>query len=424
MERGAKRGSARRRGALAALAVALLVGMGAAGRPVAAQEGPVQRLDLAAMVLDDGDLGNLARLYVEQYLTPGQLAKASGGAVSREELADAGLRWFYESRYVVRTDDETAVRLVVRSYAEEFRDAAGAEAGFALLEDEARFGLSGLVDAPAPEVGAAPREVTTGEVAAVLPAGTDPRALYDLTFRVENVVAGVAIEALDLDDLDPGQIESFARRLQERVEAVLDGQPIPGIDSSLRAALLPLSARLSTQEGYQTAADARYTTAEPDTDVFDEYESGYAMSIAVNLETAGAPSPAPYVTLALSRFEDSDGPLAVLEAATGLQSNLDDLEARPDLAVAGVDETAAFSFTSPATEAAARDSFRLLLAVGDLLVAVDVQGAASVDTARAAAVSLADQQIACLNAGGQCPAVQLPPELGANLDPGGDGTGG
>src|SRR5688572_1050411 len=151
---------------LAMLAIVLVLLAGAGARGTGAANEPVNRLDLAAMTLDGNDLPEGALLFVEQYLTPGQFAKATGGAVPREELADAGLRWYYESRYVVPTEDEGAVRLVYRFYAQEFTDADAVEAGFAVLEDEERFGLTGLTDEGAPEVGEEPREVTTGSVPA------------------------------------------------------------------------------------------------------------------------------------------------------------------------------------------------------------------------------------------------------------------
>jgi hypothetical protein len=396
---------------LTAVAMILVLVAGAGGRGADAQGEPAVRLDLAAMALDGNDLPGDALLYVEQYLTPGQLAGLTGGAVPREELADAGLRWFYESRYVVPTEDEADIRLVYRSYVEEFREAAGAEAGFALLEDEARYGLADLADEAAPEIGEEPREVTTGSVPAVLPEGTNPRALYDLTFRVENVLAGVSVEAVDPADIDPALIEGLAGRLQERVEAVLAGEAIPGIDPALREGLLPLEARLSIQEGYQTADEGLLTTTDPGTGIFDGYQSGYAVTTALNLETDGAETPAPYVTLALSRFDSTDGPLDLLDSAAELQTDLPDIEEVPDIAVEGADGTAAFRFSSPASTTTDRDSFRILFAIGDQLAAVDVQAATSVDAAQAAAQALASQQIACLQAGGQCPTVELPAEL-------------
>jgi hypothetical protein len=371
----------------------------------------VTRLDLAAMTLDGNDLPDDALLYVEQYLTPGQLASASGGAFEREELSDAGLRWFYESRYVVPTEDQLDVRLVYRSYVEEYHDADGAEAGFAILEDESRAGGEGLTDEEAPEVGDEPREVTTGSVPAVLPAGDEPRNIYDLTFRVENVVAGVSVEAVDSADIDPDEVEDLAGRLVERIDAVLAGEDLPGIDPTLPDVLLPIDARLSVQEGYQTAEEAPYATADPGSDAFETYESGYAATYALNLETDSA-APEPYVSLALSTYEDDGGPRDVLDSAGDLQSNLLDLEPVEGISVDGADDALGFRFSSPATETTEQDSFRVLAAVGDQMLAVDVQGVESADAAQAAALDLAAQQIACLQSDGVCETVELPSELG------------
>lgn len=391
--------------------LALIAGTGL--RATEAANEPANRLDLAAMTLDGDDLPDGALLYIEQYLTPAQLASASGQAVPREELANAGLRWYYESRYVVPTEEEDDVRLVYRSYVVEFQGPAGVEAGFDLLEDEERFGLESAADEAAPEVGEEPREVTTGLVPPSLPESSEQRALYDLTFRVENVLAGVAVEALNEEDVDPAEVEDLARRLQERIEAVLAGEEIPGIDPALREALLPLEPRLRVQEGYQTAAEAPYTTTDRTTEAFAGYQSGYALTVAVNLETEGADAPTPYVTLALSSYESEAGPTDVLNQAGDLQSNLPKIEAVPDVTVEGADGAAAFRFSSPVSQNPDLDSYRLLLAVGDYLLAIDVQGAESDEAAESAALSLAEQQLACLEAGGQCPSAEWPTELGA-----------
>src|SRR5688500_2336987 len=101
---------------LAAVATIVAMVAGTGIRTTATANSPANRLDLAAMALDGGDLPEGALLYREQYRTPGQFAEASGGAAPREDLANAGMRWFYESRYVVPTDDEEDVRLVYRSY--------------------------------------------------------------------------------------------------------------------------------------------------------------------------------------------------------------------------------------------------------------------------------------------------------------------
>ena len=403
--------------------LALVAGTG--GRVTEAQNELVRRLDLAAMTLDGNDLPDGALLYVEQYLTPGQFVQATGGLVERQELADAGLRWYYESRYVVPTEDQGAVRLVYRSYVQEFRTAESVEAGFAILEDEERFGVTGLIDAGAPEVGQEPREVTTGSVPPSLPSGGGNRSLYDLTFRVENVLAGISVEAADPNDVDPAEVEELGRRLAERIEAVLAGDEIEGIDPTLRQALLPFDARLSVQEGYQTAQEAPYTTTDPASDVFEGYLSGYAASYALNLENNDVSSPAPYVTLAISSFEDEDGPTAVLAAARDLQGNLIKLEQVDDVEIEGADEAVGFRFSSPATAGLIRDSFRVLFAVGDRLVAIDVQGMDSAEAAQAAALALAAQQLACLDAGGQCASVDVPGELAIPAEPSSDdGTGG
>jgi hypothetical protein len=204
----------------------------------------------------------------------------------------------------------------------------------------------------------------------------------------------------------------LARRLQERIEAVLAGEEIPGIDPAVREALLPLEPRWSIQEGYQTAEEAPYATANRQTEAFAGYQSGYAVTVAVNLETDGAPSPAPYVTLALSSYDSEDGPVNVLNASGDLQANLLKLEEVPDVDVEGADATKAYVFSSPASEGLVPDSFRLLIAVDDDLLAIDVQDVESVEAAQAAALVLAEQQLACLEAGGQCQTAEWPAELG------------
>jgi hypothetical protein len=123
-------------------------------------------------------------------------------------------------------DDGASVRTdTVYAYLSEHADADGAQAGFALREDEVRSSDIEDID-DAPEIG------DESELTRVAGRQTDGDGLYfvylDFTFRVDRVYAGVQLIAYAPDENDvkeprASDVEALATRMLERVEAGLAG---------------------------------------------------------------------------------------------------------------------------------------------------------------------------------------------------------
>src|SRR4051812_6995732 len=74
------------------------------------------RVDLAAIALDDADVGTDFTLSFETYISAAQIPTLLfGGAISDSVVEATGIRWFYESQYQ-STDGDTTIR----AYAEEY----------------------------------------------------------------------------------------------------------------------------------------------------------------------------------------------------------------------------------------------------------------------------------------------------------------
>ena len=358
------------------------------------------RLDLAAMSLPSEALPEGYQLSYEVYVAGDELtARLAGGDESDREIERMDLRWYYLSQYEA-TDGQSRIRV----YLEEFGSAGGARQGFAILEDEERYGGEGasFVDKPGFDIGEEPGEVTVSTVEA---GETSPSAAtVDATFRVDRLLGGVALDTIGTTAPDEALLEELATQLESRIRAVVDGDDLPGIDPALPGQVLPFDAAVDVREGYVTAVDS--LGAEPPQAAIEGYESGYLRTVGLGDESASE-LPLPFVTIAVSSYTSEGGPLAVLGEAETLSPQFMDLAPERLDRIEGATAAVAFSFANPASEGGP-DSFRVLVVVDTNLVTVDVQGAASVDAARETALSLVDQQIACLAADGACEPASLP----------------
>ncbi len=432
--------------------------------PVAAQEATPatagDRLDLAAMVLGADDLpAGYDASYEEHYFTleEGIDRDITGGAPSGQELAEAGLRAFYRS--ISFGDDGTILRL----YVEEYTSAEAAAVGFDLTEDETRPVPEGVtiltaVDLPGPGVGEEPAETS---VLAGEEAGFGRFSSVDATFRVDRLLAGVAIEAFVPFDEDPAAADGtpatdakeampaadagdgtptardeawaeltadVAATFHERIETVLAGTEPAGIDFALPGLVLPINETWPhpglIPEGYRDATEM--LVGEPGVgggslDQFTgEFESGYARTVAAGSEAGNPEVIPPFVTIGVSAFATADDARAVLAAAREAPAGLpvpgpvgrgEDRELADEPALDEVD--AELAHTSAFNEEGRVDSAGVAFVVGELLVTVDVQGAADAEAAMDAAVALAQQQADCLADGGPCDEVEALPELEA-----------
>jgi hypothetical protein len=346
-------------------------------------------IDLAAMALDSGEMPADFRLAAENYVSGQAYAESvSANAQAANRLLDTGLIVYYESRYENAAGDQ-----VIRSYIEQYDSPDGATAGFKILEDESSFESNSatFADEPLEGIGEAPGEITTYNVKAQNGnAATDG---VDVTFREGNFIVGVSIDSMNGSAPADSDAITLARALQDRVQNVLAGKEIQGIDSDLPGRMVQFDYP-PLLEGYVTAADVVGPLATDE--VFKNFKSGYSRTTAFG---ASAQQPFPVAAVSILEFSTEDGPLAVLSAGTKYQTpyqKLAEVELDP---IEGADAVAGFHFSSPAGDGKSVDSFRLLSVVGDDLVSIEVQAAASEEVAKRLAIEFTKAQLACLSAG-------------------------
>ena len=388
---------------------------GAAGAawPAVPPLGPAERLDLAAMVLDLGDLPEeLGYFEYQDFLTraDGIAAGYEGTPIAPEEVTATGLRWFYESAY--RSPNG---QTWVRSYVLEFGAPHQAEAGFAFFEDEARWAAafgpeSDLRDLPEdPGLGEEPREITVGVVRP--PVCCDWQAA-DVTFRLGRLLAGVSVEAnAGSDAPDRALALALARRLEERARLVLDGRSPAGTDPAIRDLVLPIAGLWPEQgtvpEGYLTVAEG-LGELKPLVGFREDYRGGYARTATPAEDVGGGPPRAQQLVVTVAVVALANPLLAqtVLKLSEFLPRPAPlPLYAWAPTEAPEVPGTAAAAALAAPSRA---DAYQVGVVVDDLLARVWVEGT---EDARAIALDLAAQQAACLEAGGPCEDVVAPPEL-------------
>ena len=349
-------------------------------------------LDLAAMVLEGGDLPEEYDLSDEAYADAEQFSwNYTGGAIPVEALEETGFIRFYQSQYFT-TDGER----LIRSYASEYESEEGAADGFALLEDESGFQASlapgdELEDWPGPAVGEEPKETTVMNIAGFADS-------IDSTFRVGRVVVGVAVETSGTTEPDAALAEELAPVLFERVESVLAGEAPAGVDLDLPTALLPLDdVGVTTQAGYLRADEVL--------DAAGEEGAGYLKTVGVGFPSDPT-TPVVFVTAGLLE-PDVDDPAAVLAEveASQLFSILPYPDDSPRLTIAapeieGAEEVVATR--GSLLPGGFSDSARLVFAVEDRIGVIEVAGAATAAEAEATARDLAARQADCLATGDAC----------------------
>ena len=199
------------------------------GSSLQAATEPAVRAELAAATLAASDLPTGFSFVGETFLTAEQVA---GETLDPNALTDAGFATQYVSVY-----ENPQAKLRVRSYVSSWTDAAAAEAGFAILEDEAMTTPGAELSDGGADVGEEPRETTSGTYPA--PDGSTIRTV-DVTFRRDNLLAGVALEKLDGSEVDAKTAGDLAKRMDARVQAVQKGDSPANTDLALPAKVLSL----------------------------------------------------------------------------------------------------------------------------------------------------------------------------------------
>ncbi|HEY8446996.1 MAG TPA: hypothetical protein VIL01_07785 [Thermomicrobiales bacterium] len=362
------------------------------------------RLDLAAMALASDDLPPEVSLIYEFYMTGEEVAVGLAGALGdSDSILASDLLWFYQSQY--ESPDGT---IRIRTYVEEYTSPEAAVAGFGILEDETRLTTSdaAFIDRPAPDdLGEAPREITAG----IYPdsEGSGQLQVIDVTFRVGNLVGGVSIETPEGVRPDEGVLLDLARRLEERMRAVLDGQSLPGIDPVLPTLMVPASQdAIQIQEGYVSVGEVFGPEAEQA--IGFDHQSGYMRSDSYGFD-ASTGAPVPIVSVALSKFGSEIAPLSLLTNAD-LVTPFENVSRVRMERIPGTSASLGMSYSNPfiATGTTSVDSFRIMMIVEETIVTIDVQGAASAEAARNTAREVASAYASCLSAGGPCELEPLP----------------
>lgn len=364
-------------------------------QPVAAQNATPQSSDghinLAAMALPTKDLPDGFALSIENYQS-GQAYAENIFSDQRDvtRLLNTGLSVIYDSQYTNETGDEA-----IRSYIEQYDSVNGATSGFRILEDESSLQSTSSTysDQPLEGVGDNPGEITTYR----LKAQNDNPATdgVDVTFRVDTYIVGVTIESTN--GAPPAQADAItrARALQTRVQAVLNGDEIQGIDRSLPLKLLEFA---PVNEGYVSDADTYGPAATAE--LFKAYQSGYTRA---GLLGQGA-SALPLLTDTVSTWAAEDGVLALISGGDQYQPAYPETESVDIDPIAGATAVAAFHFVSPLGNRKAIDSYRILATDGDDLITIEVQSAENEAIAKGLAIKYAKAQLACLDTG-TCPQI-------------------
>ncbi len=346
------------------------------------------------MTLDAADLPDGARLTSERYIPRGELA----ANFSNDDLDEVGLIAFYESTYSLPNS-----QLTFRSYAEEYEDAAGAEAGFSLLEDETGYPDGASEDRPVAGIDGDDEEVTTLD----LDAGGGFRIQsIDATVRLGRTIAGVAIENDGGEEApDADLVDALILKAVERMEAVGSGDEIAGRDLALPAALLtPTDDEPLTIEGYLAPSEVVPDTLE---DIRDAVVGAYGRTAGLRFANADDAPPVLFVNLTLVTFDDAVAAEQVLYALDDLPlpsvlpPPLDSF--RQQATTPAISEVDAFSETWRSfLPGGPIDSVRLGFVLDDRLAIVEVAGGATLNAAHDAAVLIAEAQRDCLLAGDIC----------------------
>jgi hypothetical protein len=364
-----------------------------------AQESPdaALRAQMAAITLERASLPGDYRFQGETFLDPSQVA---GATLDAGELDGAGLLASYASVY---RDPNSGH--VITSYVSAWEDADAASAGFEILEDESRTNPDGSLTDGEATVGETPRETTTG----TYPDPADPGVtvgIVDTTFRIDRFLVGLSLTVSDGSEPDAELVESLAGTLESRATAAVGNENPEGTDLSLVPQVVPLAGfGQLLQAGFLDSGDVEEMYGLRGS-ALGQLEASWAEVVGLGEESATAP----YIGVGLTTFASAEDAQAVLDQAGDLAPGIEGATAIEGVEIEGADAVTAISFPSPATGAAEADSVRVLAVVDATLIAVDVQGAPSVELAQETAVALATAQTGCVGAD-FCEAPSLPEGL-------------
>lgn len=350
------------------------------------------RAELAASTLSEENLPTGYMFAGETFLNADTLA-ASG--LDAATLTDAGFTTQYVSVY---TNPESG--LSIRSYVSFWNDAGAAEAGFALVEDESLVAPDATLQDSEASVGEEPREITTGSYP-----GQDGNTVgtIDITFRRDNLIAGVALETMDGSEPDANVAGQLATQLDERVQAVQSGESPEHTNPGLPGQVLSFASEGTVaQAGFLGPVEIE-TIYGVQGSVLDSVDASWVESTFLGDSIAGSPS----VTIGITTFGTPEDASTTVEQSADLFTPLANQEPDDDASVEGAEVVRAYRFSGAASEGEALDSYRMIFATDTLVTVVDIQGAASDADAKDTATAIATAQLGCQN-GESCDLPELP----------------
>jgi hypothetical protein len=351
------------------------------------------RAELAASTLAVNDLPVGFVFAGETFLTSSQVA---GETLDAATLDGAGFQTQYISVY-----ENSAEKLRIRSYVSAWTDEAAAEAGFAIVEDEATVNPDAALSDADASAGEAPRETTTGTYTDATGATI---STVDITFRRGNFVAGVAVEKLDGSEVDATIAGQLATRLDERVQAVKQGDSPALTDLALPGKVVSLSSvGQDVQVGFLGPVEVERMYGLQGS-ILDTVQASWVESSLVGSGDAVRTR----VTIGVTMLENEGDAAAVVEHVEELAVALPNQAVVEGATVEGAGTVRAFRFTSPGAEGDAIDSYRVIYATGATVTVIDVQASDAI--AADAANALAAAQAGC-QGGGACETPALPAEL-------------
>jgi hypothetical protein len=355
------------------------------------------RAQMASITLDSTALPGGYVFVGETFLSADQTA---AGDVTPEDLTGAGFVSQYVSQY--RNPDSG---FVINSYVSAWTDAAAAESGFDIIEDESRTQPDGSFEEGEASIGESPSETTTG----TFPDPADSSvtvATADITFRVDRFLVGTSLETRDGTPADAETVNALAATLEGRATAAIGNENPDGTDLALVPQVLPI-AGLGTevQAGFLGAADVEQMYG-----LQGSALGGLTASWSDAIGLGQGDALQPYLSVGVTSFGSAADASAIIDQIGDLAPETAGAEPVDGVEVEGADAVAAFAFPSLATGATEADSFRVVLVADTTLVVVDVQGAPSLDVAQTTATQLAASQVGCLGQT-ECAAPELPAEL-------------
>lgn len=338
------------------------------------------RAQLAAITLDESNLPDGFVFEGETFLTADELAEDA--EFSADDLSDAGFEGYYVSSYTDPTAGET-----IRSFVSTWTDEEAVQAGFDLLQNE--VDVDEVTSETEAEVGSEPSQVISGTYEDETGQAVDA---IDTRFTVDTFLVGVAVEDTSGAEANPELAASVSEELASRAENVAAGDWPENTGPELVAQILPvgeLGAEL--QAGFLSPAEVEALYSLQGS-ALEAFEASWVEAVGVGEDGEEIST---FVTAGLTSFDSADEASAVVDQAGDLAPPVQEATDL-DVTIEGADNLYAVSFSSEVSEGEEADSARLVFNVDTIMVVIDVQGAADVETAADSATALADAQVEAL----------------------------